>query len=248
MSTSTQYKAGAILLLLFIAISLAAIASAENGGYMVTPANDDVPIDPLVDQEEATKNITFWELPLWVQISVISGTLTTGAILLKYAPLLLGKVFVRKDNPTLNAVFSYIKENPGCIESEIIQDIGLKRGTLRYYLEKLDSDKLIFTVKSGRVKTIFHIAYAEFSGQNKLYINSKSDAKKAVLRAITEEPGITGTGLSSKLGVSKSTIHWHLHDLKTDDVVHVKKDGRFKRYYPKKKPETCPESQDFHLV
>jgi predicted transcriptional regulator len=248
MKTSTHYKAGAILLFLFIASSLAAIASADNGGYIVTPATDDTPVYPFVDQGETTKNITFWNLPLWVQISVIGGTLTTGTVLFKYTPLLLGKVFVKMDNPTLQTVISYIKENPGCIESEITRDLDIKRGTLRYYLERLNSQKHIFTIKSGRVRTIFHIACMDSSGPNRFHVHFKNDAKKAMLRAIMEEPGITGTDLSSKLGVSKSTIHWHLYDLKNDDMVHIKKDGKFNRYYPKSSLEEPAGCKEFLIV
>jgi predicted transcriptional regulator len=248
MKINTRSAAGLILLFLFFALTTALLASAENGGYIVTPFADEYLEGAIIGDGEAEATITFWDLPLWIQLSVVGGIVTSGATIVKYAPLLLGKVFVRKDNPTLQAIYSYIIDNPGCLESEITKDLGIKRGTLRYYIAKLDAQKLIFTLKCGRVKTIFQIGQSDLWGQNRLPFHLRGDTRKAIIQMITSEPGLTGKELSSKIGLDKSTVHWHLMELKNDDIIHLQKDGKFNRYYPKSSPEEPAGCKEFLIA
>ncbi|WP_319508952.1 winged helix-turn-helix domain-containing protein [uncultured Methanolobus sp.] len=62
---------------------------------------------------------------------------------------------------------------------------------------------------------------------------SKNETRKNVFETIIEKPGVTGKELSAKLGVDKSTIHWHINKLKEENSICCEKHGRFKRYYPK---------------
>jgi DNA-binding MarR family transcriptional regulator len=151
---------------------------------------------------------------------------------IKYLPLLLGKIFTRDTNPKLEAVISYITENPGCLESEIAEDLSLKRGTLRYYIARLESAKRIHTIKRGRIKCIFHATYPKTEDQKLLDMHKRNETRKKMIDIITKKPGITGQELSSDLNIDKSTVHWHIKELQADELIDFEKDGRFKRYYP----------------
>lgn len=231
MNTYAFLKAGILLFFILSTCTMVAMASADNGGYIVTPYTGEYEEWEIVDDSGADGTITFWELPLWIQISFISGMLVPCIAVFKYFPLLLGRVTSRKENPKQQAICSHISENPGCIESEISRDLGMKRGTLRYYLDRLDAERLIFTLRKGKVKGFFHIGCSEYTEQNMLHLHLKKGARKAILDAIISEPGVTGQELSSKLGLDKSTIHWHITDLMDDEIVNIEKDGRFHRYY-----------------
>jgi len=230
MKTSTPMKAGLILLLLF-SIGAIAVVSANNGGYIVTPLLEEYPEGAIVDNGEAEETITFLDLPLWIQISFISGMLVPSIALVKYLPLALGKVIVKKDSPTYQDINSYIAKNPGCIESEIYKNLGITRGTLRHYLRRMKSEQLIFTLPKGRIKGIFQFDFLKSNGEGTFYLHLKNDTRKTILHLIEENPGITGKELTAKLRLDKSTIHWHLKDLSTGNVVYSQRDGRFKRYY-----------------
>ena len=224
-------RAGIILLIFFGTASIAHAVSDDNGGYIVTPAIGPVEDGVNVKDTGADKNITFWDLPLWIQLSVISGATISVFSFAKYLPLLLGKIFTKDTNPKLEEIVSYIAENPGCLESEIANKLDLNRSTLRYYIARLSSSKRIHTIKKGKIKGIFHITYAESEEQKLLDLHKRNKTREKIIQIITKSPGITGQELSSELDLAKSTIHWHVTELADDDLVQAEKDGRFKRYY-----------------
>jgi predicted transcriptional regulator len=236
------FKAGLLLFFIMSTCTMVAMASADNGGYIVTPYTGEYEEWEIVDDSGADGTITFWELPLWIQISFISGMLVPCIAVFKYFPLLLGRVTSRKECPKQQVICSYISENPGCIESEISRDLGMKRGTLRYYLGRLGSKRLIFIIRKGKVKGIFHIGCSGSAEQNKLCLHLKSsDTRRSVLDRIISEPGITGQELSSWLGLDKSTIHWHITKLREDDLVHSEKNGRSRKHYPRSDQRVNPD-------
>ena len=221
-----------IILLIFLGTTALAFAIPDDGGYVVTPSTGHYTENEIVDSKGADKNITFWELPLWIQLSVVGGATLSTFVFIKYIPLLLGKIFTRDTNPKLGAVVSYITENPGCMESEIAEDLSLKRGTLRYYIARLESAKRIHTIKKGRIKGIFHVTYSKTEDQKLLDMHKRNETRKKMIDIITKKPGITGQELSSDLNIAKSTVHWHIKELHADKLIDFEKDGRFKRYYP----------------
>ncbi|MDI3486437.1 MAG: hypothetical protein PWQ50_1657 [Methanolobus sp.] len=200
--------------------------------YIVTPGHLPLEEGDVVDDSGPDKQITFWELPLWIQLSVISGAVFSTVTLLKCLPLLLGKILTGGTNPKMQEIASYIAENPGCMESEISGDLDLKRGTLRYYLSKLSSDNRIQTFKKGKLKGLFHITYSKTEDAKLLHLHRKNKNRRKIIEIISERPGITGQELSSTLNIDKSTVHWHIKALHEDDLIEFKKDGRYKKYYP----------------
>lgn len=236
------FKAGLLLFFILSTCTMVAMASADNGGYIVTPYTGEYEEWEIVDDSGADGTITFWELPLWIQISFISGMLVPCVAVFKYFPLLLGRISSRRKNQKQEAICYYVSENPGCVESEISRDLGIKRGTLRYYLGRLDTEKLIFTLRKGKVKGIFHIGCSGFAEQNKLCLLTKSsNTRRTVLDTIISEPGVTRQELSSSLGLDKSTIHWHITKLREDNLVYSEKDGRSYKHYPRSDRRVNPD-------
>ncbi len=60
------------------------------------------------------------------------------------------------------------------------------------------------------------------------------------------QPGITGKELTAKLGLDKSTIHWHISELWEDNIIHVEKDGRFNKHYPQSDLEHISITEVLH--
>ena len=225
--------AGLFLLIFFLTTSIAYAASDDNSGYIVTSGYDEPPDkDKTVKDTGTDKEITFWDLPLWIQLSVISGAALSTFAFVKYLPLLLGKIFTKDTNPKLEAIVSYISENPGCLEIEIAEDLNLKRGTLRYYLAILQSSKSIHTIRKGKIKGIFYITCSKTEAQKILDLHKRNETRKKLIEIITKHPGVTGQELSADLKIDKSTVHWHIKELQADDLINFEKSGRAKRYYP----------------
>jgi predicted transcriptional regulator len=62
-------------------------------------------------------------------------------------------------------------------------------------------------------------------------MHKRNETRKKMIDIITKNPGITGQELSSDLNIDKSTVHWHIKELHTDEFINFEKDGRAKRYY-----------------
>lgn len=98
MKTKLFFEVGIILMLLLGIVSLTFAVSNDNNGYIVTLGNGSVDENDIVDDSGTDKIITFWELPLWVQLSVIGGATLSTFAFVKYIPLLLGKIFTKGTN------------------------------------------------------------------------------------------------------------------------------------------------------
>lgn len=206
-----------------------------SGEYTVVPYKDrldDIPPE-LVDSTGCDGNLTFWDLPLKLKFIWIGCTIWFLIVSLgKFIPLLLGKVACNKGEKNRSKILSYVSENPGCSESEILSDLGMKRGTFRYHVEKLQLSNLLIALRQGRFVNYFSKGHSNEKALQTVGSNTQSDTRKCVLETICEEPGVTGKELSEKIGVDKSTIHWHITQLKDENAIRDEKDGRYRKYYP----------------
>ena len=208
------------------------IASAE---YTVVPYNDrpdDIPPE-LIDSTGADGNLTFWDLPfklkfIWIGCTIWFVIVSIG----KFIPLLLGKVACNKGEKNRKKILSYVSENPGCSESDVLSELDMKRGTFRYHANKLQLSNLLVALRQGRFINYFTKGSSNEKVLQATGSNTQSDTRKCVLETICEEPGVTGKELSEKLGVDKSTIHWHISRLKDENAIRDEKDGRYRKYYP----------------
>lgn len=232
MNTKIFIRTGIILFILLGTISLAYASSDNYNGYIVTPSTGQYTKDEIVDSKGADKNITFWNLPLWVQLSIIGGATFSTFAFIKYIPLLLGKIATKKNNPKQEEIVSYIIKNPGCLESEIAKGMKLNRGTLRYYIANIASNKRIHTIKKGRIKAIFHISHNQTKKEQLLMIHKRNDTRKKLIQIIASNPGVTRQELSTYLNIDSSTVHWHIKSLYNDRMIDTKKDGRTTMYFP----------------
>ncbi|WP_394697991.1 winged helix-turn-helix transcriptional regulator [uncultured Methanolobus sp.] len=188
----------------------------------------------LVNSDGADGTLTFWELPLKLQLIACFCFLSLSSFgFLKILPFLLGKVADNKGEKNKQKILSYVTDNPGCAEYDLLKNLGMKRGTFRYHSGKLELSNMLVLFRQGRFISYFRNTPSVENNGFSLYSYSKNETRKNVFETIIEKPGVTGKELSAKLGVDKSTIHWHINKLKEENAICCEKHGRFKRYYPK---------------
>lgn len=212
-------------------------ASAE---YVITPHDPDIPPE-LIDSSGADSTETFRELPLFFKLIAIGALFSFWSLsLVKFLPLLLGKIKLGGGGENRETIISFISANPGCTESEILKSLGMKRGTFRYHVDKLKQANMLVSPRNGRLTRYFHRDFSTDQGDG--YFDSiKNDTRKNVLETILEVPGVTGKDLSAKLGVDKSTIHWHVNKLDEENFIRSERHGKFKRYYPQSRLQTSTD-------
>ncbi|SDG32334.1 Predicted transcriptional regulator, containsd two HTH domains [Methanolobus vulcani] len=219
-----------ILVFLLLIVCGCLIASAEP--YVTFEPVKDIPRENVHDTG-CDVNLTFRDLPLKLKFIWVGCTIWFLIVSLgKFIPLILGKMACKKGEKNRKKILSYVSENPGCSESDILSDLEMKRGTFRYHVDKLQLSNLLVAIRQGRFINYFSKGNSNEKSLQASVSNTQSDTRKCVLETICEEPGVTGKELSEKIGVDKSTIHWHITKLKDENAIRDEKDGRYRKYYP----------------
>ncbi|ODV50123.1 MULTISPECIES: ArsR family transcriptional regulator [Methanohalophilus] len=139
------------LFLLFILICSPALASTN--GYEVSPYTG--PERGMYEGGGDDATLTFWELPLSLQIVYISGLLGALLAVYKFLPLLLGKVRQNCKKQNRDEIFKFITANPGNTISDIEKHLKLNRSTIRYHLKMLQIFNKIKYVRKGKFVMVF---------------------------------------------------------------------------------------------
>lgn len=219
-----------IMVFLLLIICNCYIASAEV--YVTFEPPEDIPPEN-IHNTGSDGILTFWDLPLYFKFIWIGCTIWFIIVSIgKFIPLLLGKVACTKGEKNREKILSYVSENPGCSESNVLSELEMKRGTFRYHADKLQLSNLLIALKQGRFINYFSKGNSNENDLQAAGSNMQGDTRKCVLETICDEPGVTGKELSEKIGVDKSTIHWHITRLKDENMIRDEKDGRFRKYYP----------------
>ncbi|NOR59978.1 MAG: winged helix-turn-helix transcriptional regulator [Methanosarcinales archaeon] len=215
---------------LFIFLIFSTTALSDDGGYVVRPHVED---GMGVDSTGADAIITFWDLPLWIQVYYVSGLLMALLVSLKIFPAVISciKRFVKNQNR--QNISKYIVDNPGTTKAEISNNLGINRGTVKYHVHKLESDSKIASMKVSKFTKLFKNS-SELKNDEKIITSHiRGETSRILLWNILENPGITNQELAKTLRLDKSTVHWHAHKFLADDMIRFEKEGRYLKYYVK---------------
>lgn len=137
-------------------ISLFSACSLAGAEYVIVYDTDDLPEGAIVNNDGADGTLTFWELPLYFKlISVLCFLSFSSLGILKLLPLLLGKIRLKKGEDNRQRILSYISDNPGCSESDILNDLGMKRGNLQVSCRKTHTGKYAGHCEEWGIQLLF---------------------------------------------------------------------------------------------
>jgi predicted transcriptional regulator len=213
--------------LLFILVCSPVIASA--GEYEVVPYTG--PERGMYEGGGATGTLSFWELPLSLQIVYISGLLGASLAFYKFLPFLLGIIKSKSKNKNRNNILEFINANPGSSISDIERHLKINRSTIRFHLKILQTFNKIRCVRKGRVVISFKNSSEYTDIEQKIAFFLRNDTSKSILISILHEPGITNQDIAQTFELNKSTVHWHLNELHNEELVHFNSDGKYKKCF-----------------
>lgn len=126
-------------------------------------------------------------------------------------------------------ILTYIKKNPGSLESDIVKGTGFSRGSTVHALKKLIKENLISS--ENYHKTVRYYP-ADSKEKMKMIVEAVLSKEKPALifNTIKENPGITLAGISEKTKLTKQTVRWYLEQFKTDCIVSAEKEGKIIHY------------------
>jgi predicted transcriptional regulator len=226
----------AALLLASIALfSMIAPACADNGGYVVMPYHPDANLTPeqlaLIDNSGADATVSFWELPLWIQVSYSWGALLTVAGSLLVLPLAVRRLKSPLDNRNRQSVYNYIEDNPGCIAPDVSRNTGMNKGTVRYHIQRLELESKIVLRKIGKFMRLYRNSSTYDEREKLVASHLRNKMSKAVIEVLMEHPGSTNQEVSELIKVEKSLIYRYIQQLINDRIVSAEDDGKHKRYF-----------------
>lgn len=212
-------------ILFYFLVAMVNIAVVQ-GGYTVEPFS---PVAGPSDTSGADSTITFFELPLWIQISWIISSLLAIFGAIKFGPFLIGKIRNIVQNKNRIAILDYIGNNPGCTIADLSRNTGINRGTARYYLFLLLVEQKVVRKKDGKQGYLFTNGGIHLE-RKRVYGYIMNPAKREILNTIRTYPGISNKEIAEHLQFDPSTIHWHLQQFLEEKMVASRWDGRNLNY------------------
>ena len=202
------------------------IAGNTAGGYVVTPASgpgaNDVPVD--------APAVSYWSLPLWVQVASAIDSLMIAGWLLSFLPPVAGRIENVLDNGNRQRIFTYVQRNPGCTPAEITARQNMKNGTVKYHVQMLEAEGMIVLRRMGKFTRLFRSAGgSDLERVAATYL--RNETSRGLLQAILDHPGITNSSLSEQFQLDKSSVHWHIDRFLRDRMIRFEQDGKYKKYY-----------------
>lgn len=216
-----------ICLLAMLIIFTSALAYADNGGYEVRPANP----GERADYQGDTRSVTFWELPLWIQMTYLSGAIAALIVAIKLLPFAFFKLKSKIANQNRESVYRQIDQNPGCTVSDISKREAMNVGSVRYHVDQLQDARRIVLVKIGKFRRLFRNSGA-FDDREIVIISAlQVRTKRAILFTVRDNPGLSNKQIAEKLSIKESMAHTYLASLLKDGVLRCERNGQQKMYY-----------------
>ncbi|MFA5269744.1 MAG: winged helix-turn-helix transcriptional regulator [Methanoregula sp.] len=213
-------KCSTIIFICLFVFSL--ITGVVHGSYSVEPYS--LPTGSY-DSSGADGTVTFFALPLWIQVGWVTGVLLGFFGVIAFGPVVLGRVRDILKNVNRRIIMEYISMNPGCTVSDISNEMQINRGTVKYHIYLLRLERKIVQKKDGKMRYLFKNGRI-VPEKKQVFGYIRNPAKREILMTILNEPGISNTGIAEKMQLDKSTVHWHLSQFLLERMVVCEWDGR----------------------
>ncbi|GEM_PF-1516837 len=229
-----------VIFLLLAAMYNSSVHPVQRGEttYTVIPASDEMMANETYTGPP-TSNIDFWQLPLWILLVQLQPFFEYS-VLRQFGTLLSYK-WLHGDplgNEIRLHILEYIKKNPGARFINIITETNINRGTALYHLGVLEYFDLITKFKSGGY-TLYFQNNGMYSSREKIVsLALQEQTQRRIIEFLSKNEGATRGDIANALGLSGSTITWHVAILKKYAIIQTEKDRAKKKHYLNK--ETLP--------
>jgi predicted transcriptional regulator len=130
---------------------------------------------------------------------------------------------------TSERILHFVQNNPGCHLRKVKEMIGISQGTVQYHTDRLEKMGRITSTRSGLYKHYFPVGVFEDNEKEILQILSQETARR-ILMLIVEEQAPTQTDIVNSIGISASSVNWHIKRLIEVRLVNEIKEGKYRRY------------------
>ncbi|RBI59960.1 MarR family transcriptional regulator [halophilic archaeon] len=125
------------------------------------------------------------------------------------------------ENPSRLQIYEAIEDSPGASITEISDQTGIHRSTVRYHIRILEEEQLT-TSKSHHGK---HRLYPNDISHQNLHAALNDEALAQILDAIVHHEPLTVTALATLVDRTPGTVSYHLNRLADDELISRDRDG-----------------------
>lgn len=130
---------------------------------------------------------------------------------------------------TRRLIFEAVGEHPGAHLRDIGRRCGMALGTTLYHLDRLEQGGLVASRRDGRYKRYF--AGHELGRREKDVLSIlRHDAPRRIVAALLGRAPQTQRELCDAIGISRSTLSFHVNRLVADGLV-ARTDARPENFY-----------------
>lgn len=178
-----------------------------------------------------------WVMPRAATAAALTGAAVSAGALVLIIPALKGlfgmlPMFsrIRKEDllehPVRGTIYDAIQADPGIHFQELVRRVGKGRGTMEHHIRKMvAADLLVEKANKG-----FNCFFPKGEVDRRLMDAApllKGDGGRNVLAAICGQPGIVALQVAEHLGMSTSTVNYHVKRLTEAGLVQAERQGRF---------------------
>lgn len=124
-------------------------------------------------------------------------------------------------------IFQFIVNNPGIHLRKIKNSIGYSMGTIQYHVKNLEMDGKIKSKKDGFYRNYYTVG-SETDEKVMSLLNLESPRR--IILYLIENESSSHMEIAKNLGLSSSTISWHMKKLLDLGIVVTKYKGKFSIY------------------
>lgn len=137
------------------------------------------------------------------------------------------------ENETRKSIFEAVCLSPGLGVHDIADAARVSYSTATYHLERLIAAGMIVMTPDGNKLCYYKNGGAFTESERRLIPILKNAEATRLLEAILAHPGTYRAALASELGVTATTINWHLRRLREAGLIDETRQGRNAYLFPR---------------
>jgi len=131
---------------------------------------------------------------------------------------------------TRKRIFDLIENSPGIHFREISRRLDIPTGVVEYHINYMLKRDMIVARMEGRYKR-YYTEGKIGSKEKRVLAFLRKDVPRAIVMFLMLNPGARHRDLKSELGISGSTLSFHLKKMIKKEVVQEEEDGGTKKFY-----------------
>lgn len=123
-------------------------------------------------------------------------------------------------------ILEFIINNPSSHLRKIKNNLGFSMGTIQYHLSTLEKEGKIKSIKTKFYKNYYHISESD---ENVLSVFNLDSPRGIIIYLLQHEPS-THQDIAKGIGLSSSTVSWHMKRLLELHIVESEYSGKYTLY------------------